>query len=103
MNAHTFTEVNPDPRRQRMLDDMRDVRPALDKLEARVALYGADYESRAYADFLKAVYDLTEIEAVYERAQEIMWPLDADAQDFFGNRLGTRASREASAAWDLSK
>jgi len=34
------------------------------------------FESEAYADFLDAVYDLTEIDAVYDMAQEIRHGLD---------------------------
>lgn len=101
--AHRLTEgtVHPDPRRERMLQEVNRVITTAERLRDRVLLYGADSESLPYAAFLNAVYDLTEIDGVYDEAQKIAWPLDGI--DFCGKELGSPASREASAAWDLSK
>jgi hypothetical protein len=57
--------------RARDLENIAKVRKALDALEYAVTGTGFDREGEQYFDFLTALYDLTEIDAVYDEAREI--------------------------------
>jgi len=73
MTAHDqtgFTEVHPDPLRE--LRHIRVLRDKLLTLETLALRREIDRErDPEWVEMLEAAYDLTEIEAVYEAAQEV--------------------------------
>jgi len=93
MNILTANRAELSRRESVRIDKLR---TALDTYQSHVRFYGPDAECADYRALLEAIYSLTEIEAVWEAAQDIFIP----DEDVFGNPIGSRKAREASRAFD---
>lgn len=87
--------TNP-ARQSKALAELDAIQLALNNLRFEYARGNIEDDTREYKEFLEAVYRLTEIDEIWAVAQHIFW---AD-EDWFGNRIGSRAAREASRAFD---
>ncbi len=83
-------------RQARALAELDAIQIALNNLRFEYVRGNIETDTRDYKEFLEAVYRLTEIDGIWDVAQDIYW---AD-EDWFGNPIGSRAAREASHAFD---